>query len=228
MSGRKSSNLFMSVLCIQYKYILRHCGITLCTRMCHRTTSTRPDRRNKFKDKNKEIRRNPFRNNIDCILIKRKDLPFVRNSCSYRGIGLNTDHKLVKAELQIGWFKMKISKKKEGINMDNFKHPRNQVKYQEKIQERLEKKEEGHDPSESCKNIREACTQIAKEALDRKDKNIRNQSKTVKDLSEAQKKIKLDKELLKIRIKRRPKKRKEQDHKYPSQRNREGRKRKTE
>ena len=41
---------------------------------------------------------------------------------------------------------MKISKKKEGINIDNFKDPRNQVKYQEKIQERLEEKAEGQDP----------------------------------------------------------------------------------
>ena len=49
---------------------------------------------------------------------------------------------------------MKISKKKEGININNFKDARNQVKYQEKIQERLEEKEEGKDPDEIWKNIR--------------------------------------------------------------------------
>ena len=65
----------------------------------HRKTWTGPERRNEFKDKKGEIRRNPFRNQIDYILIKRKDLPFVRNSHSYGGIGLKTDHKLVKAEL---------------------------------------------------------------------------------------------------------------------------------
>ena len=43
---------------------------------------------------------------------------------------------------------MKISKKKEDINIDNFKDPRNQVKYQEKMQERLEEKVEGQDPCE--------------------------------------------------------------------------------
>ena len=42
---------------------------------------------------------------------------------------------------------MKISKKKEGINIDNSKDPRNQVEYQEKIQKQLEEKE-GQDPSE--------------------------------------------------------------------------------
>ena len=81
-------------------------------KMCHRTAWTGPERRNEFKGKNREIRRNPSRNQIDYILIKRRDFLFVRNSCSYGGIGLNTYHKLVKAELQIERFKMKISKKK--------------------------------------------------------------------------------------------------------------------
>ena len=121
------------------------------TRCVIETTWTGPERRSEFKDKNGEIRRNPFRNQIDNILIKGRDLPFVRNSCLYGGIGLNTDHKLVKAKLQIEWFKMKISKKKEGINKENFKDPRNQVRYQEKIQERFEEKEEGQDPCEICK-----------------------------------------------------------------------------
>ena len=90
----------------------------------------------------------------------------------------------------------------------------------------MEEKEEGQDPSEIWKNITEACTQIAKEVLGRKDKNIRSQSKTVKDLSEAQRKIKLDIEATTDKMEKRPKKRKEQNHKYPSQRNREGRKEK--
>ena len=41
-------------------------------------------------------------------------------------------------------------------------------------------------------NIREACTEIAEEVLGRKDNKIRSHSKTVKDLSETQKKMKLD------------------------------------
>ena len=57
------------------------------------------------------------------------------------------------------------------------------------------------------KNIREACTQIANEVLVRKDKNIRSQSKTVKELTEAQKKIKLDIEATKDKNKREDQKR---------------------
>ena len=124
---------------------------------------------------------------------------------------------------------MKISQKKEDINIDNFKDPRNQVKYHDNIQERLEEKEEIQDTGEIWKNIREVCTQIAEEVLGRKDKNIKSQNKTVKDLSEAQKKIKLYIEATKDKNKREDlKRRKEQDHKYPSQRNREGRKETTE
>ena len=51
-------------------------------------------------------------------------------------------------------------------------------------------------------NIREACTEIAEEVLGRKDKNIKIQSKTVKDLSGAKKKIKLDIEATKDKNKR--------------------------
>ena len=90
---------------------------------------------------------------------------------------------------------MNIIKKREGINKENFKDPRNQVKYQEKIQERLEEKE-------SWNNIRESCTEVAEEVLGRKDKNVRIQSKTVKDLSEVQKKMKLDIEVTKDMNKR--------------------------
>ena len=57
---------------------------------------------------------------------------------------------------------MKISMKKEGIKIDNFKDPRNQIKYQEKMQERLEEKG-GQDPGKIWKNIIETCTQIAEE-----------------------------------------------------------------
>ena len=60
--------------------------------MCHRTTWTGLERRTEFKDKNREIR-NSFWNQINYILIKRRDLRVVRNSHLYGGIGLNTDHK---------------------------------------------------------------------------------------------------------------------------------------
>ena len=50
---------------------------------------------------------------------------------------------------------MKISKKKEGINIHNFKDPRNQVKYQVKIQEGLEEKEEGQGPDDPF--VRNSC-----------------------------------------------------------------------
>ena len=66
----------------------------------------------------------------------------------------------------------------------------------------MEKKEEGQDPCEIWKNITVACTQIAEDVFGRKDKNLRSQSKTVKNLSEAQVKIKHDIEATTDKIKR--------------------------
>ena len=68
-------------------------------KLCHKTTWTGPERRNEFKDKEWGDKKKSIQEQIDYILIKRRDLPFVRNSHSYGGIGLNTDNKLVKAEL---------------------------------------------------------------------------------------------------------------------------------
>ena len=107
----------------------------------------------------------------------------------------------MKAKLQIEWFKINITKKKGGINIGGFKDPRNQVKYQKKKQERLEEKEV-RDPCEIWKNVRDVCTEVEKEVLGRKRKNIRSQSKTVKDLSETQEKIQLDIEDTKGKSKR--------------------------
>ena len=45
---------------------------------------------------------------------------------------------------------MKIGKKKEGINIDNFKDQRNQVKYQRKYKKDWKKKE-SQDPGEVWK-----------------------------------------------------------------------------
>ena len=63
-------------------------------------------------------------------------------------------------------------------------------------------KKKGQNPCKIWKNIRGACTEIAEKVLGRKDKNTRSQSKTVKDLSEAQKNMKLDIEATKDRFKR--------------------------
>ena len=143
--GKMNSNgKYLAEFALLNDFFLRN--IKFKHKMCHRTTWTGPGRRIEFEDKNGEIRRNPFRNQINYILIKRRDSPFERNSCSYGGIGLNKDHKFVKAEPQIEWLKMKINKKKEDINIDNFKDSRNPVKYQEKIQERLEEKEGSQAP----------------------------------------------------------------------------------
>ena len=62
--------------------------------MSHRTTWEMPERPNS-KDRNGEIRRNPYRNQIDYIIIKRRHVSAITNSRSYHNIATQTDHRLV-------------------------------------------------------------------------------------------------------------------------------------
>ncbi len=53
-------------------------------KFCHRTTWVGPERRKEFKDqKSGELKRNPYRNQIDYVMIRRRDLNFVEDSRSY-------------------------------------------------------------------------------------------------------------------------------------------------
>ena len=47
-------------------------------KMCHRTTWAAPDKNNDTKDKDGSIRRNLYRNQIDYLIMKNRDLVFVQ------------------------------------------------------------------------------------------------------------------------------------------------------
>ena len=74
----------------------------------HRTTWTAPFR--DFTTRNGEERRNPVRNQIDYIIIRDEHRCFVTNSRSYSGINTDTDHHLVKMEINFEWHKIKSKK----------------------------------------------------------------------------------------------------------------------
>ena len=78
-------------------------------KLSHRTTWTAPYR--VFITKNGEKRRNPIRNQIDYVIVRNQHRRFIKDSRSYGGINLETDHKLVKTEVRIEWHKI-ISKMK--------------------------------------------------------------------------------------------------------------------
>ena len=102
-------------------------------KLAHITTWTSPFR-NTYKDKNGDTiplngndgkpRRNPFRNQIDFIITKIKHKVLFQDSRSYGGCKTDSDHKLVKAQLQLEWHKIfrksKQSNEKNNINVINF------------------------------------------------------------------------------------------------------------
>ena len=84
-------------------------------------------------------RRNPFRNQIDYIAVRSEHRRFVKNSKSTNNINTETDHKMVKTEMNFEWYKMKKNKKEkvEKVNMSNFSNKEKQQEYKKKLIEKI-------------------------------------------------------------------------------------------
>ena len=79
--------------------------------MAHRTTWICPECVQDHKDKDGNIRRNPYRNQIDYIITRTQYKALVTDSRSYAGFETSTDHRLVKASFKLEWYKMKPKKR---------------------------------------------------------------------------------------------------------------------
>ena len=76
--------------------------------IAHRTTWTAPERINQHISKDGTPRRNPYRNQIDYVIVKKNThRSFVTDSRSHGGISTYTDHKLVKATITFTWWRKK-------------------------------------------------------------------------------------------------------------------------
>ena len=94
-------------------------------KLAHRTTWTSLERVNAHLTHDGTTRRNPYRNRIDYIIIKNMHEVFIKNSISYGGISIQTDHKLVKATLKLDWHRMKQQKLKSvTYNIEKAQRPR--------------------------------------------------------------------------------------------------------
>ena len=75
---------------------------------CHRTTWECPNRINEHIDsRSGNIRRNPYRNQIDYILIRNKNSIKLYDSRSYGGMRTTSDQKPVIADIEINWYNIK-------------------------------------------------------------------------------------------------------------------------
>ena len=133
--------------------------------MSHRTTCTAPERSSNHKDKDGKIRRNPYRNQIDYILVRTAHLEFVNNARSYGGISTNTDHKLVLADLTLKWYKMRqnSNNSQAKFNLNKFKDPNVKTQYKNKVEELIENANKSEDPREELKMIADNCIKAAEQ-----------------------------------------------------------------
>ena len=60
-------------------------------KMAHRTIWLGPERTNERKDENGDIRRNPYRNQIDCVMMRKCHRKFVSDSRSHNGFKTSTE-----------------------------------------------------------------------------------------------------------------------------------------
>ena len=88
---------------------------TFYHQMAHRTTLVCPKRINKHRDKDGNEWRNPYRNQIDYILIHNRYKQLVTKARSYSGMNTSTDHRLVIASVNLQWYKANYERKPTNI-----------------------------------------------------------------------------------------------------------------
>ena len=168
-------------------------------KLCHRTTWTAPRRKNEVIDKTDgKPRRNPYRNQIDYILTRRKHMCFVEDSRSYGGTTTSSDHKMVISKLKLKWWKMrKMITKTFKTNIQSLAFKEKQQQYNNAVKEKMTKitnetKEKQEDPNENWLKLTEVLMKTAESVLGKKDRKRKYDDKEIVELSEKQKKIRLE------------------------------------
>jgi len=156
-----SSGRLLLETCLQYELVLSN---TLFShRLSHRTTWTAPYR--EYITHDGTYRRNPIRNQIDYILVKKQHINLLKNSRSYGGILTDTDHKLVIANFQIKTKNLhkKATKKEPKINFSEFSKKENQIKYRNSL--KMIRYTKNLTPQEKWTQIVETHKNVAKDIL---------------------------------------------------------------
>ena len=178
-NGRKLAEMCQRNNLILQNTVFKH-------KMAHRTTWTSPKQP-------KTPRRNLYRNQIDCILIRKQHLCLATNAKSYGGTTTTSDHKLVKANFNIKWHKMKFNKQTASPDHTQLRNPAIKLAYTEKVKEHLiNKRKENETPQEKWTRICDACHQAAKEIIPIPMKNGRKNNEEIEKLSKQQQKLKND------------------------------------
>ena len=85
-----------------------------------------------------ELRKNPIRNLIDYVIIRREQLQQVNDARSYAGMQTNSDHRMVIASVKASLPKMKPSgKTKPKPNLEKLRNEEKSREYKEHLDKEL-------------------------------------------------------------------------------------------
>ena len=160
---------------------------------CHITTWECPERIEKHLDsKSGKIRNNPYRNQIDFIMIRNNQNIQVNNSRSYGGMRTKSDHKAVIVEINIRWKYNKHQKSQPKVNY-NLLHDQNyRNKYNNTVNNLLRECPKPSTTQDKWSNIVNITKKAAVETLGYIPKTEKYQNNAIKELSKQQQKIHLD------------------------------------
>ena len=160
-------------------------------KLAHVTTWESPYREVKGADGT--VRRNPYRNQIDYILIRRHSKELVKNSRSHNGLSTFTDHRLVRMTMFLHNHGTK-RRKTERIDFQKLKDPVTRAKYSFAVEMKMMDREDNRQSETICQQQRwndivEANREAAEEVLGFIDKKNRSQDPTITRLSAEQKEL---------------------------------------
>ena len=158
-------------------------------KLLHRTTWEAPYR--ECNTKNKEKRRNPFRNQIDYILTRKENMKQISDSRSYpHNNRTKSDHRPVIANVNLEINIYKTKKVGRNINYDKLRDVKIKKEYKEEIKNNIMKDlKEDATAQERWDNIVKTNKEAAVKILGYKDKTKKSQSEEIKRLSEEQKQL---------------------------------------
>ena len=141
----------------------------------HVTTWTAPERKDQHRSWDGTIRRNPYRNQIDYIMVRSKDRYMVQNSRSYNGITT----KIQIINLSLPTWNLNGGRNNQTQNLNHTFKIYDEVK-------------DFKDNQEQWTHLVSSCHQAGKEILGEVPRSVKHQDKTLEELSEKQRKTKED------------------------------------
>jgi hypothetical protein len=160
----------------------------------HRTTWTAPEHIKEHLAHDGTPRRNPYRNQIDYIIARNCHRKLVTNARSYGGIETSSDHKLVKAHVNIECIKYIYRTPKEpNINLGEIHNEKTRKKYQETVMKIYKNhKDQEITPQQKWNLITNTCLEAGKKEFGIKEKVKHHEDDKLEELSTKQKALRMN------------------------------------